>query len=428
MYRQGVCIFDGVAQRVFRTNKPFKRGKGINFLPNCYKKVLSLSVELYSKVSPITFSDFSLPHNRMKNIFWIILAAFALNSCSPYHKLLKSNDVPKKYDESIRLFETGKYAKAFTMMDNVLPSVIGSTKEDTLTFLMGKSAYKLNDFASSAQMMDQYRNKFTRSPYTPEAEYLYGMSFYEMSLPSSKDQSDTKRALIAFNEFLTRYPEDSNVVHIQQKIEELTRKLYTKVFDNAALYYKLGLYQSAVTALRAALKENPEIPYREEMMYLICKSWFSYAQNSIYSRQLDRYLKMIDSYYNFKTSYPETSEKYSRDLERMLDISQEFTEKNGVLSQAIETSSGKITKAKTKIQDNKDKIFLAKTKAERKSLQQEIKDLNAELKVLRKQLAVEQKSAAESKRKDRQAKKQAAKQKDKQQSIIDKKDNETKTK
>lgn len=386
-----------------------------------------MSVELYSKVCYKTFSDFPSP-KRMKNILWIIFVALALNSCSPYHQLLKSNDVPRKYDESLRLFNDGKYSKAFDMMDNVLPSVIGSTKEDTLTFLMGKAAYKLNDFASSAQMMDQYRNKFTRSPYTPEAEYLYGMSFYEMSLPSSKDQSDTKRALIAFNEFLTRYPEDSNVVDIQKKIEELTAKIYTKVFDNAALYYKLGQYNSAVTALRAALKENPEIPYREEMMFLICKSWFSYAENSIYSRQLDRYLKMIDSYYNFKTAYPEASDKYSRELERMLAIAKEFTDKNGVLSQAIETTTGKITKAKTKIQDNKDKIFLAKTKEERKLLQQEIKNLKAELKVLRKQLATEQKSADESKKADKVAKKQLLKQENKQKKQNSSKDNETKTK
>ncbi|MEF9950397.1 MAG: outer membrane protein assembly factor BamD, partial [Mucinivorans sp.] len=241
-------------------------------------------------------------------------------------------------------------------------------------------------------MMDQYRNEFTRSPFTTEAEYLYGMSFYHLSLPAEKDQSDTKRALVAFNEFVARHPTSTYVPDLQKLIEELTNKLYYKTYLNAALYYKLGHYQSAVTALRSALKDFPEIPYKQDMMFLVCKSWHAYARNSVYAKQLDRYLKMIDSYYNFKSAYPE-SKQFDRELLRMLEEAQKFTAENGVMSQAIETTIEKLKKTRDRIDENKNKIFLVKDKDERIALREDIKELTKSLPAIKKQLKQEKKLA-----------------------------------
>lgn len=339
----------------------------------------------------IRFDTQTEPIKGMRNIILIIVLCLAATSCSKFNKLLKSPDVEAKYAEAMRLYQINKYNKAFTLFDNVLPALIGTPREDSITFLMGKAAYNMFDYVSASQMMDQYRNQFTRSPFTQEAEYLYGMSFYHLSLSAEKDQGDTRRAISAFHEFLARYPESVHDEDIKKQIEELQNKLYYKTYLNAALYYKLGHYQSAVTSLRAALKDFPEIPYRQEMMYLICKSWYAYAQNSVYSRQLDRYLKMIDSYYNFKSQFPE-SKQFDKDLDKMLAVAQRFTTENGVMSQAIESTMDKLSKARAKIEENKNKIFLAKTAADRLELRNENKALAKDIPVLRKQLKKEKKS------------------------------------
>lgn len=331
----------------------------------------------------------------MKNILLLALLALSLGSCGGFTKLLKSNDVEAKYTEAMRLYELNKYNKAFTLFDNVLPALIGTPREDSITFLMGKAAYNMGDYVSAGQMMDQYRNQFTRSPFTPEAEYLYAMSFYHLSLPAEKDQSDTRRALTAFHEFLARRPTSVHAKEIQTQIDELTNKLYYKTYLNAALYYKLGHYQSAVTALRSAIKEYPETPYRQDMMYMVVKAWYAYAKNSVYARQLDRYLKMIDAYYNFKSSFPD-SKQFDKDLNRMLADAQKFTTENGTMSQAIETTTDRIEKSRAKIEQDKNKVFTAKTPAEREGLRREIKTQQALLKTLNKQLKQEKKSVKNS--------------------------------
>lgn len=331
----------------------------------------------------------------MKNILLLALLSLSLVSCSGFTKLLKSNDVEAKYTEAMRLYESKKYNKAFTLFDNVLPALIGTPREDSITFLMGKAAYNMGDYVSAGQMMDQYRNQFTRSLFTPEAEYLYAMSFYHLSLPAEKDQGDTRRALTAFHEFLARRPTSVHAKEIQTQIDELTNKLYYKTYLNAALYYKLGHYQSAVTALRSAIKEYPETPYRQDMMYMVVKAWYAYAKNSVYARQLDRYLKMIDAYYNFKSSFPD-SKQFDKDLNRMLADAQKFTTENGTMSQAIETTTDRIEKSRAKIEQDKNKVFTAKTPAEREGLRREIKTQQVLLKTLNKQLKQEKKSVKNS--------------------------------
>lgn len=316
---------------------------------------------------------------RLKQIALFTLLCVAMISCTGFNKLLKSNDTQAKYDEAMRLYSTKKYQKAITLFDDVSPQFMGTPYEDTITFMLGKSFYAVKDYQAAGELMDQYRNRFSRSALTEEAEYIHAMSFYRMSGSPERDQTETHRAIIAFNEYMNRYPTSPFNKEIVLLIEELQNKLYYKKYLNAVLYYKIGYYNSAVTSLRAVLRENPDITYREEMMYMICKSWYAYAKNSIYARQLDRYLKMIDAYYNFKTAYPE-SKQFGRELERMFEQAEKFTAINGVTAQSIETSTSKIEDLRTSIDDNKEKMYSARTVAERRVLKQSIKDARASIK------------------------------------------------
>lgn len=321
-----------------------------------------------------------------------ILVAFAslLCSCGAYEKLLKSDDAMGKYRMGMELYAQKKYTRASALFDSALPTLIGTAHEDTVMFMLGKTFYSDRDYQMAGEIMNQYRNRFPRSGNTPEAEYIYAMSFYMISPDVEKDQQNTRRAIMAFGEYMNRHPKSPFNKEIQVLSEELNNKLYYKNYLNAALYFKLGHYLSAVTSLRTILKENPETPYRQDIMYMICKSWYEYARNSIYARQLDRYLKMIDAYYNFKTAFPE-SKQFDRDLLRMKDYAQDFVDKNGVTAQSIESSATKIHDARVTIDECKDKIYFAKTSKEKEDLRQKIKAARAVIKLERKNVTAERK-------------------------------------
>ena len=71
------------------------------------------------------------------------------------------------------------------------------------------------------------------------------------------------------------------------------------------------------------MRENPDNRFREEIMYYIVAANYKYAANSVSYRQRERFLNVIDEYYNFVTEYPES--KYGNELNGMFRRAQRVT-------------------------------------------------------------------------------------------------------
>jgi outer membrane protein assembly factor BamD len=147
-----------------------------------------------------------------------------------------------------------------------------------------------------------------------------------MSPPPERDQTVTSQAIIAISEFLSRYPNSEQAPEFKKMLDELSERLMEKSYMNAYTYYKIGRYKSAIVAFKNAMKQHPTSPYTEEMMYYTTVSAYRLAENSVESKQLDRYLAMVDNYYSFLAEYPES--KYIKELERMAKNARNFIDKN----------------------------------------------------------------------------------------------------
>ena len=99
-----------------------------------------------------------------------------------------------------------------------------------------------------------------------------------------------------------------------------------RTYLNAYTYYKILRYDSAIIAFRNAIQKYPDSHRREDMMYYIVKSSFLFAENSIVTQQLDRYMAALDAYYTFVMEFPES--KYKKEMDHVADVSKRFIEKN----------------------------------------------------------------------------------------------------
>lgn len=264
----------------------------------------------------------------------VIAIAVANTACGPFNKLLKSGDNDKIYAEGLNMLDLGKFTRAITCFEKVQPYFTGTMREDSLAYYTAYAHFKNDAFSTSSELLDEFRRKFTRSPFLEDVEGMYALSFYYLSPEPTRDQTTTEQALTAIHEFIGRYPNSTRRAAFEQMIRELTQKQYDKVFINAKTYYTIGRYKSAVPALKNALKKYPDSPHREELMYLIVKSSYELAKNSIESLQRDRYLNMLDSYYSFIAEFPES--KHVRELSRMQEDAKRFIAKFGSDEQKAE--------------------------------------------------------------------------------------------
>ena len=199
----------------------------------------------------------------------VVLAGVTAASCSGYSKVLKSNDSNLKYQTAIEYTDKGKYNKALTLFQDVAHVYAQSARADTLAYYTGLCYYKSGDFVSSAELFDGFRRRFGRSPFLEDAEYMYAKGFYFSSPKPEYDQTATHQALQAITEYLDRYPNSVKKDQLIENMIELRQKLYDKAFMNAKVYYDIGYYNSAVTALQNAIDMYPESGHREELAYLI---------------------------------------------------------------------------------------------------------------------------------------------------------------
>ncbi|MEA4867248.1 Outer membrane protein assembly factor BamD [bioreactor metagenome] len=258
-------------------------------------------------------------------IFSLVLALSTASCKSQFDALVQSNDVDEIYKGAFKYFNDGKYLKAADLFDRLLLSVRGTNRDDTVQFYLGLSNYKFGDYTIAEANFDQFLSVFPRSPFTEEAKYLRIECMYGSTYRYELDQNPTYKAMSAINVFLYEYPESKYLKRMRDMLVDLQERLDKKSFESAKLYYTIEDYKAAAFALKNVLKENSENQYREEVLYYIVASNYQYATNSIKEKQRERFLSLVDEYYNFVSEYPESS--YRKELDKMFEQAQQYLKK-----------------------------------------------------------------------------------------------------
>ena len=244
------------------------------------------------------------------------------------HRVIKSDDPALIYSEAMKYYEREKWKQAGELFDACQAYYVGDMKEDSIAFFSARSKFKGRDYADATVQLDEFRRKYGRSVFIEDSEAMLAMCHYYLAPDPTRDQTVTGEAIVAFSEFIERYPNSKRVEAFSELITELTERLKKKAYLNAYTYFKIQRYKSAVVALRNALKLYPDTPHREEILYLIAVSNYRLAHNSIEEKQGERYLNVLDSYYSFINEYPES--KHRKELERYTKEAKDYLDKNNI--------------------------------------------------------------------------------------------------
>lgn len=252
-------------------------------------------------------------------IFLVFTGLVLFSGCSGYEKLLKSSDYVLKYEKAVEYYENEEYVRAGTLLDQITTVYRGTTKADTVYYYQAKSYYMQRDYILSGHHFGNLAANYPNSVYREEAEYMVAYCFYKLSPRPSLDQGNTEKALAAFQLFMIENPGSERVTQAQAYIDELRNKLVQKSYMSGKLYYNLGDYKASIIALQNSLNDYPDTEHREELMFMLLKSHFLLAENSIVQKQIERYQSTVDEYYSFVGEFPES--KYRREADRIYDTS-----------------------------------------------------------------------------------------------------------
>jgi outer membrane protein assembly factor BamD len=267
----------------------------------------------------------------------LLIFAFSLlillSSCK-FQKILKSGSIDEKYETAVKLYTQKDYSRALQLFDQLAGVMRATDKAQKISYYYAFCYYNQKDYTMASYYFKRYTTNY---PNSPEAEECLFMSAYCNFLSSpeySLDQTITYEALKDFQLFTNSYPTSKRVSECNDLMDKLREKLEHKDYKMARLYYRMEDYAAAIQGLNNILKEYPDTPHKEEILFLVFKSYHKFAKESIEHKMKERHTKAVSSYKEFVAQFPESkflseaadlNERSRKELEALYQKDQKST-------------------------------------------------------------------------------------------------------
>jgi outer membrane protein assembly factor BamD len=239
-----------------------------------------------------------------------VLLVLILTSCaSKFVKLQKKGTNDEKYKAAVEYYKQKDYYRASLLFEELIPILKGAADSEMAQFYNAYCTYHQKQYETSAFKFKAFYEVYARSPFAEEANYMYVLSLYKDSPSANLDQTNTVTAIEALQNFVNSYPKSTYSPQITNLITELRRKLETKAYDKAKLYYKtsgvsLANYKAAVIAVTNFERDFPDSDYNEELFALKVQSQYELAINSFETKEKERFQDVMKFYEEFIDKYP----------------------------------------------------------------------------------------------------------------------------
>lgn len=249
-------------------------------------------------------------------LFLVVLFA----SCnSGMHKILKSKDPVYKLRKAEEFYAKKKYSKAQTVFEDVIPYYKTSAQFEDLYYKYAYSAYYQENYLDAENLFKNYLESFPTSPRAEEVEYMRAYCYYKQSPKPELDQSNTYKAIGMFQTFINTHPGSLRNTDANRIIEELRKKLETKEYKSAQLYYDLGQYRAAGINFITLLDNFPESNEADAYKLMAVKSFFKFADMSVNEKKVERFERVVTECNEFLNRYP--GSKLRNEVEEYIRLS-----------------------------------------------------------------------------------------------------------
>jgi outer membrane protein assembly factor BamD len=240
--------------------------------------------------------------------------------------VLKNEDVKAKYELAEKYYDEGDFKRANRLFEQIAPRYVGKPQGERVMFFFADTYFQTEQYYLAGYQFERFIKSYPNSDKLQEAIFREAKSYYELSPRYSLDQTDTDKALIKLQNFINTYPESEFFAEANEMAQELTLKKQKKEFEIAKQFDKLGEFNypilvSSIQAFNNFVTDNPGSIYREDAFFYRLKSEMTLANNSIITKQEERYREALKYYQALMKSYPDT--KYKKEAQNFYETIQE---------------------------------------------------------------------------------------------------------
>lgn len=204
---------------------------------------------------------------RILIVTLFILSAALLGDCTR-HPPLEEMDVQEAFRYLEQLYHSGKYQRAAEGLNFFTLTYSGDALIDSAQFLLAMTHLKLKEYLLAADAFDELVRRFPSSNLVPEAMYMVGECYWNLSPHYALDQKYTLKAIDALQTFIDYYPDHRDRVEsAQELIFKCRSKLAHKEYSNGLIYLKMKDYRAAEIYFSAVLDEYYDTEWAARSSY-----------------------------------------------------------------------------------------------------------------------------------------------------------------
>ena len=197
--------------------------------------------------------------------------------------------------------------------------------QEKIYFYFAYTHYYLRNFNFAAYYFKQFYNTFPNSEFAEEALYMSAEAYFQLSPNYRLTQEDSEKAIEGYQLFVNSYPKSERVSVSNGKIDKLRLKLEEKELENAKGYFRRRNYMAAKHCFNNLLVDFPDTNNAEYIRFMILKSTYWYAQQSVLEKQVERYQQVSTDFEVFKRKHSDSP--LFKEAENLNEISKQRIKK-----------------------------------------------------------------------------------------------------
>lgn len=220
---------------------------------------------------------------------FLLLIILVFGACSKNKVEITTDQKLAKADE---YYANRKYSKAAVLYDEI-SFERKSAATAYATMRLADSYFAMNKFTDARLKYQQFIDGFPDHTNAVDAYFRTALCYFEESLKSDRDQTETVSAIEAFGVFLERFPKDSRYERALEYIRRAQYKIIEKKYQNGYIYYKMKDYSAALMYFDEVIAlGNTDALDRKSLYYsalLHLRQKDKEAANASYTRLKSRY-------------------------------------------------------------------------------------------------------------------------------------------
>ncbi|HOD48593.1 MAG TPA: outer membrane protein assembly factor BamD [Candidatus Hydrogenedentes bacterium] len=164
----------------------------------------------------------------------------------------------KRMGKRWTLFRSRPFKKAIQIYSMVIDNQPFQEAAAEAQYKVGLCHFTRDEYVEAAYEYQRVLEDYAGSDWVDDASYGLAMCYYEASLSPAYDQTRSRLAIEAIDEFKSRFPEDERTQGLDEKREEMREKIARQRLLTARFYEKRRRFDAARIYYEAVVEQFPD--------------------------------------------------------------------------------------------------------------------------------------------------------------------------